>query len=1110
MNTRGNASRRRGSGALWRACLILLALAAVLATAAPTRAGSIIRVVPGGAGANTGADWDNAKDLAVALSDASSGDEMWVAAGTYKPTTQTDPNDARTATFTLKYGVEIYGGFAGSETARDQRNWQTNVTTLSGDLKGDDGPNFGNRDDNSYHVVTGSYTDSNAILDGFTVTGGNGDGGGMYNAYGSPTLRNVTFSGNLAAATGGGMDNWYSSPTLTNIVFSDNSAAYGGGMDNGYSRPKLTNVVFSGNSAVYGGGMFNSNGRPKLTNVVFSGNSADKGGGTYNENDSNPTLTNVVFSGNSADNEGGGMYTIASSATLTNVTFSGNSADKGGGMHNVDSSLTIRNSILWGNTAPVGPELHNIIGSTASVSYSIVKGGYSGATDTDPQFVAAVPSAPTTGGNLRLQATSRGIDAGNNADVPSDVTTDLDGAPRTAFNVVDMGAYEAQLKAGLAPSPAANAAGWTNTNVTVTWNWSSGNGSGLDNGHCTPSSTSTGEGTLTLTATCKDQAGYTGSVSYTVKVDKTAPTYVSGKPTTDPNGSNNWFKSPLTVAFTGQDALSGVATCISTDYSGPDGASITLNGTCTDVAGNTSASVASSAFKYDATPPNNVAGGPTIAPNGSNNWFKSALTVAFSGADNLSGVATCTSTPYSGPDGASITLNGTCTDKAGNTSASVASSAFKYDATPPNNVAGRPTTEPNGSNDWFKSPLTVAFSAADNLSGVATCTSTDYSGPDGASITLNGTCSDNAGNTSASVASSAFKYDATPPNNVAGGPTTAANGSNDWFKSPLTVAFSGADNLSGVATCTSADYSGPDGASITLNGTCTDKAGNTSASVASSAFKYDASPPNNVAGGPTTAPNGSNGWFKSPLTVAFSGQDAPSGIATCTSTPYSGPDGASITLNGTCTDNAGNTSALVASSAFKYDATLPTLNPTISPNPPILGGSATATPNAADNLSGVASQSCEGVNTASVGAKTLTCAATDGAGNGNSVVVSYTVGYAIGLVSPTVGPPSVNNVYVMGIGPWYTTAKWKLTNATGTAITPSGTVRSVTYKDMACGGTPYDPPKPAGAYSSSNPRYDTYQRAWLFNWQLPGRNACYALFVTLDSTQVLTFLFNIH
>ena len=203
-------------------------------------------------GSNNGASWKDAyTDLQTALANTLSG-SIWVARGTYYPTSGTD----RLATFTLKNGVKIYGGFVGTETLLTQRNWTTNVTTLSGDIG-----TVGVATDNSYHVVKGSGTDNTAVLDGFTITAGNANfsgtgasGGGIFNSYGSPTISNVTFSGN-SASHGGGMYNADSSPSLTNVTFSSNT---GGGMYNfDFSNPSLTGVTFSGNSADKGGGMFN-------------------------------------------------------------------------------------------------------------------------------------------------------------------------------------------------------------------------------------------------------------------------------------------------------------------------------------------------------------------------------------------------------------------------------------------------------------------------------------------------------------------------------------------------------------------------------------------------------------------------------------------------------------------------------------------------------------------------------------------------------------------------------------------------------------------------------------------------------------------------------------
>ena len=194
--------------------------------------------------------WANACDLQTALTNAGYDDEIWVAAGTYKPTVDTDPN----ASFQLKPGVAIYGGFpdVGNPTWAD-RDWVGNPTILSGDLAGNDGADFENYEENSIHVVTARQAFATPVLDGFTISGASG--GGMYNEESSPTLTHMTFSNNQ----GGGMANWFNSnPILTDVTFSTNTASsYGGGMFNRYSSPILTDVTFSNNTAASGGGMYN-------------------------------------------------------------------------------------------------------------------------------------------------------------------------------------------------------------------------------------------------------------------------------------------------------------------------------------------------------------------------------------------------------------------------------------------------------------------------------------------------------------------------------------------------------------------------------------------------------------------------------------------------------------------------------------------------------------------------------------------------------------------------------------------------------------------------------------------------------------------------------------
>ncbi len=339
----------------------------LLATLCTAAAGGTIYVDAGAPGpTHDGTSWANAYNyLQDALAAAQSGDEIWVAEGIYKPDqgATVTPGD-RTATFQLKNGVGVYGGFGGWETSREQRDWQTHDTILSGDLNGDDGPDFTNNAENSWHVVRSSWGDETAVLDGFTITGGKTAGGGwvpedfgggMCNWHSSPTVSNCTFTKNYAGWGGGGMFNETSSPTLTNCTFTGNWSYFGGGMRNDSSSPTLTNCTFSENYGSVGGGVFNYDGSPTVTNCTFSGNSASSGGGMHNRCAS-PTLTNCTFSGNNSagfGGKGGGMRNnVYSRPTLTNCTFSGNSAPYGGGMHNnYDSTPTLINCTFSGNSA---------------------------------------------------------------------------------------------------------------------------------------------------------------------------------------------------------------------------------------------------------------------------------------------------------------------------------------------------------------------------------------------------------------------------------------------------------------------------------------------------------------------------------------------------------------------------------------------------------------------------------------------------------------------------------------------------------------------------------------------------------------------------------------
>ena len=332
-------------------------------------------------GENTGYSWADAfTDLSEAINYAIWGQEIWIAAGTYHPSlcpnleTCTD----RERHFTVRRGMPIYGGFDGTETARDERDWAANPTILSGDFNGDDSWNAGtrtweNNSENAIHVFYHDYTiaphlDEMAILDGVIITGGNADstewpheqGGGMINWYNnSPIIVNTTFYGNSATNGGGGMFNQEnSSPAVTDCIFERNVALKGSGMTNSESsNPIVTGTLFTDNGLLVtneegnGGAMANdSNAQPLVVDCVFDGNIASAGGAIINSA-AIPVIDNCLFTGNQA--KGGGAIANKSGAqtVIQDSVFYNNTAQQGGAINDKESDLTVISCTFEGNTA---------------------------------------------------------------------------------------------------------------------------------------------------------------------------------------------------------------------------------------------------------------------------------------------------------------------------------------------------------------------------------------------------------------------------------------------------------------------------------------------------------------------------------------------------------------------------------------------------------------------------------------------------------------------------------------------------------------------------------------------------------------------------------------
>ena len=465
----------------------------------------VYRVAPTGVSTSTcGHNWANPCDLQYVLSSlATSGDEIWVKAGTYKPTTSTD----RTIFFIPKNGVAIYGGFAGTETLRMQRDPLTNVTILSGDLNGDDNANISynepSRADNVFHVVVvgaSGNVGADTILAGVTITGGNANfdgfndhtqrGGGMWYG-GSPTLNNVIVTDNSSLQWGGGMYAVTSNSNLTDVTFANNASDIGGGLYVDQGSPTLVRVNFTNNKASWAGGgvanYLNSNSISR--EVTFSGNTASIGGAMANYYNSNLQISESTFYNNHAyytssdSGQGAGIHNNNSSPLIENTSFSENIADRGGsavanvssnptlinvtiannfdGIWNTASHPIIRNSIIWGNYPYQGAiaTVYDDVNSSTAIYDSVIENGFSGGTNiitVDPML----EPLGNYGGNtqtIRLMSGSSAIDAGDDVNCPA---TDQRGVTRPQGSHCDIGAYE------FMNTPSGTLTSWNNT-----FNW---------------------------------------------------------------------------------------------------------------------------------------------------------------------------------------------------------------------------------------------------------------------------------------------------------------------------------------------------------------------------------------------------------------------------------------------------------------------------------------------------------------------------------------------------------------------------------------------------------------------------------------------------------------
>jgi predicted outer membrane repeat protein len=479
---------------LWMVVFVILFVAA-------GAFGKVYYVDADAPGSTLGTSWETAfVYLEDALWFARDGDEIRMAQGVYKPD---GPGGDRTASFNIDYAVKLEGGYAGyGEPNPDERNVDTYKTILSGDLNGNDVEvtrpqdllEESTRADNSYHVVNVYLyynNDSEPVLDGFTITGGNADGAYRDNQ-------------------GGGMYMYYSKVRITDCKFINNKAGYGTMGDGGAmafqnSRVIFKRCLFIRNTAGKDGGAVHMDGcgtcndsYAEFKDCRFINNYArNDGGALFNTSNTLTNLLNCIIAGNFAGGYGGGVLHSTYSpytTSLANCTLTGNWARYGGGAVHDDqqyyytSNSALLNCIVWDNKQT------EVGGSTSDVDYSDVKGGWPGTgnIEADPLFVqpgywadiddlsvVVEPydeGAVWVDGDYHLQPGSPCIDTGDPAyiatqsgdsipvvyyfDNPLDYVAktsemDLDGQLRVVGGKVDMGAYEYSVvisaEAGITP-----------------------------------------------------------------------------------------------------------------------------------------------------------------------------------------------------------------------------------------------------------------------------------------------------------------------------------------------------------------------------------------------------------------------------------------------------------------------------------------------------------------------------------------------------------------------------------------------------------------------------------------------------------------------------------
>ena len=369
--------------------------------------------------------------LQTAVNQATDGDDVFVASGTY---TTTDSQ-----VLLLTKSITLTGGYDSGDWAALPDS-QNNRTILDGE------------DSAQVVRITGVVS---PVIEGFEIRNGSAsEGAGIYNAAGGPIIRNNQIydnTGDGGNSTGAGIYDLGSATIENNAIHHNTAGATGGGihvhLNNGLTTISFNEIYSNTANASHGGGIFvHVNSQAFIEGNSIHHNNANDGAGFGTIGTTSTVLQNNFFYQNRATDDGGGIFALGTVNIWNNTIAANDATTNGGGIFVGDgATVQISNTIVVSNT---GGGVRGIRkdGATGTISgdYNNIFGN---GVPSDPTFTSTIAAPPDfinfSTFNLRLKSTSPNVNAGD-PDTSGAINQDIDGQvrPNPDGNRADIGADE--------------------------------------------------------------------------------------------------------------------------------------------------------------------------------------------------------------------------------------------------------------------------------------------------------------------------------------------------------------------------------------------------------------------------------------------------------------------------------------------------------------------------------------------------------------------------------------------------------------------------------------------------------------------------------------------